>query len=78
MTQTKEQIHERLMLWGQVLALQEAGKKEEALAFRKKYIPLPVWGARVMKKFLGAEYIRTSGYDLSEVEAKIGKSWLDR
>jgi hypothetical protein len=68
---------ERLALWMQVTALEKAGKREEALAFRKQHIPLPPWGAKVMKKFLGAEYIRTSGYDLSEVEAKLGKSWLD-
>jgi hypothetical protein len=66
-----------LSLWMQVTALKKAGKVEEAMAFRKKYIPLPAWGAKVMKKFCGADYIRASGYDLSEVEAKLGKSWLD-
>jgi hypothetical protein len=77
MTQTKEEAKARLALWMQVIALEEAGKREEALAFRKQQIPLPAWGAKVMKKFLGAEYVRTSGYDLSEVEARLGKSWLD-
>jgi hypothetical protein len=77
MTQTKEQIHEDLLLWDHVLALEKAGKKEEALEFRKKHIPLPAWGAKVMKKFLGAEYVRNSGYDLSLAEARFGKDWLN-
>jgi hypothetical protein len=77
MAPIKEQAHDRLALWMQVLALEEAGKREEALAFRKQNIPLPAWGAKVMKKFLGTDYIRSSGYDLSEVEAKLGKNWLD-
>jgi hypothetical protein len=73
----KEHTPEYYALWGQVAALTEAGKEAEAREFQKKYIPLPVWGAKVMKKFLGADYIRTNGYNLSEVEAKLGKSWLD-
>jgi len=78
MTQMKKETTDRLSLWMQFVALKQAGKDAEAMAFRKANIPLPAWGAKVMKKFLGAEYIRTSGYDLSEVEAKLGKSWLDR
>jgi len=77
MTQKNVAAKDTLSLWMQVTALKKAGKYEEALAFRKKYIPLPAWGAKVMKKFLGADYIRNSGYDLSEVEAKFGKNWLD-
>ncbi|MDR1229999.1 MAG: hypothetical protein LBK61_01215 [Spirochaetaceae bacterium] len=68
---------DRLSLWMRFVALKQAGKDEEALAFRKANIPLPAWGAKVMKKFLGAAYIRASGYDLSEVEEKLGKDWLD-
>jgi hypothetical protein len=77
MNQTKENPKDKLSLWMQVTALEKAGKKEEAQAFRKANIPLEPWGAKVMKKFLGVDYIRTSGYDLSEVEAKFGKDWLD-
>jgi hypothetical protein len=77
MKRTKDQVHERLMLWAQFRALREAGKEEEAMAFRKKHIPLPAWGAEVMKKFLGADYVRNAGYDMSEVEARLGKVWLD-
>jgi hypothetical protein len=73
----KEEIKDRLSLWMQFVALKQAGKDAEAMAFRKKYMPLPAWGAKVMKKFCGADYIRSEGYDLSEVEAKLGKSWLD-
>jgi hypothetical protein len=74
---SKEDVMVKLAFWKQYGALENAGKHEEALAFYKKNMPLPAWGAKVMKKLLGAEYIRTSGYDLSEVEAKLGKSWLD-
>jgi len=73
----KEQTTEQLDLWAQVAALRESGKKEEAITFQRKYIPLPVWGAKVMRKFCGAEFIRNSGYNLSEVEERLGKNWLD-
>jgi len=55
----REQIWKTKTLWMQVTALEKAGKHEEAASFRKKYIPLPVWGAKVMKKFCGADYIRS-------------------
>ncbi|MDR1148205.1 MAG: hypothetical protein LBK66_06185 [Spirochaetaceae bacterium] len=77
MNQTNEETKDRLSLWTRFVALKQAEKDEDALAFRKANIPLPAWGAKVMKKFLGTDYIRTSGYDLSEVEEKLGKDWLD-
>jgi hypothetical protein len=77
MTPTKAEIDVKLAFWRQYDALVNAGKNNEALAFYKQNRPLPVWGAKVMKKFCGADYIRSEGYDLSEVEAKLGKEWLD-
>jgi hypothetical protein len=78
MTLTKQQIHDNLALWMQFIALEDAGKKEEAEAFRKAHIPLEPWAAKLMKKQIGVEWLRSSGYDLSLAEAKFGKDWLNR
>jgi len=77
MTPTKAEIDVKLAFWKQYDALVNAGKENEALAFYEQNRPLPTWGAKVMKKFLGADFLRESGYDLSEVEAKLGKNWLN-
>jgi hypothetical protein len=58
----------------QSIALEDAGKKEEARELLKK-IPLKLWQFDVFKKFLGIEWIKQQGYDMSVVEAKYGQSW---
>jgi hypothetical protein len=78
MAQTREQIHEGLQLRLQIIALEDAGKYEEAQALRKAKIPLPPYTAKLIRDQIGVEYLRNSGYDLSLAEAKFGKDWLDR
>jgi hypothetical protein len=55
----------------------DAGKKEEALTFRMKMIPLEPWLAKILKKRMGADFLR-GRYNLTEVEAEFGPDWLDR
>jgi hypothetical protein len=62
----------------QIFALEDAGRYEEADTLRKAKIPMPAWGAKVMKKFIGADWLKQSGYDLSLAEARFGKDWLAR
>jgi hypothetical protein len=77
MAQTREQIHEALQLRLQIIALEKAGKYEEAEALHKAKIPLPPYTAKLIRDQIGVEYLRNSGYDLSLAEAKFGKNWLD-
>jgi hypothetical protein len=52
-------------------------EKEAALAFRMKMIPLKPWLAKILKKRVGADFLR-GRYNLTEVEAEFGPDWLDR
>jgi hypothetical protein len=78
MALTKQQIHNNLAILMESFAMEDAGKKEEAEAFRKAHIPLEPWAAKLMKKQIGVDWLRNSGYDLSLAEAKYGKDWLNR
>jgi hypothetical protein len=68
---------EALALLMEAFKMEDAGKKEEAMAFRMKMIPLEPWLAKIAKKRLGADFLR-DGWNLTEVEAELGPDWLDR
>ncbi|MDR3284827.1 MAG: hypothetical protein LBS97_06585 [Treponema sp.] len=68
---------EKTALWMESYKMEDAGKKEDALAFRMKMIPLEPWLAKIAKKRLGADFLR-DGWNLTEVEAEFGPDWLDR
>jgi hypothetical protein len=74
---TSEEIHNDLQVMMQISDLKRVGKDDEALALEKAKLPLSPASAFVMKKFLGAEWLRREGYDLSRAEARYGKGWLD-
>jgi hypothetical protein len=68
---------EEMALWMESFKMEDAGKKEEALAFSMKMIPLEPWLAKIAKKRLGADFLR-GRYNLTEVESELGPDWLDR
>ncbi|GAB7140184.1 hypothetical protein RsTz2092_01320 [Deferribacterales bacterium RsTz2092] len=59
------------------IELKKAGKKDEAMALSKT-IPVSLSVAKAMKMAFGGDYVKNSGFNLSEVEAVYGKEWFDR
>jgi hypothetical protein len=41
-------------------------------------LPMPLYLAEFAKEFLGADFLRKGGYNLSEVEAECGPDWLTK
>jgi hypothetical protein len=70
-------LHDELQLRVKCVELKEAGKTEEAMKLSKS-IPMPPWLAEWNKKYVGADYLRNSGWNLSDAEAEFGHDWLDR
>ncbi|GHU40948.1 hypothetical protein FACS1894190_08450 [Spirochaetia bacterium] len=68
-------LHDRLQIGVKCAELSAAGKEEESLKLAMS-IPLPLWLADWYKKYVGVEYLRNSGWNLSEVEATYGSDWL--
>jgi hypothetical protein len=78
MAQKKMTLHEELTILAQSYALDSAGKKEEGMALVKANIPMPAWLAKIYKEKIGVDYLRNSGWDLSEAEEAYGHGWLSR
>jgi hypothetical protein len=70
-------LHDELQLRVKCVELKKAGKQEEAMKLSKS-IPLLPWMAEWYKKYIGVEYLRNSGWNLSAAEAEFGTDWLDR
>jgi hypothetical protein len=71
-------IHEKLAIGMEAIALEKAGKKEEALRLEMTKIPMEPWMAKVAKEKLGADYLRNSCWNLTEADDEFGPGWLDR
>jgi len=56
-------------------ALEKEGKEDEAFALQKKVV-LPHYMGKFAKEFLGLDWFKTCGWNLSEVEAVYGKDYL--
>jgi hypothetical protein len=70
-------LHERLEIGVKSAQLWDAGKEDEALALYQT-TPLKPWIAKILKKRVGLEYLRQSGWNMTEVEATFGKEWLNK
>ena len=70
-------IGDQLDILLKMAALEDEGKEDEAFKLRAK-IPLPVYMAEYAKEFLGLDYLKNCGWNMSEVEAKHGKDFLIR
>jgi hypothetical protein len=55
--------------------LENQGRKDEARKLFKQ-IPLPPWLAKSAKESMGADFLITQGYDLSEANKAYGTGWL--
>jgi hypothetical protein len=66
---------ERIDTLMEVVRLRNEGKRTEASALIKKY-PLEPEMAQIFKDVYGAEFLIKGGYNLSEVEATLGKDWI--
>lgn len=77
MTEETMTLKEKLAIGVKAAELRDAGKDSEALALEKT-IPMPPFLAKIMKEKVGADYLITSGWNLSEAEAAFGKDWLSR
>jgi hypothetical protein len=70
-------LHEKLAINMQVFELEDQGKAEAAMRLRKQ-IPLEPWLAKTLKEKVGVDYLRQSGWNLSEAEEAYGQDWLRR
>jgi hypothetical protein len=70
-------FHEEMQILVKCAELKKEGKREDAMKLAKT-VPMPPWLAEWNKKYIGAEYLRNSGWNLSAAEAEFGTNWLDR
>jgi hypothetical protein len=61
----------------QYIALEKAGKHEEAMEVAKTR-PLSPALAALIKKRLGVGWLKKSGWNLAEAEVKFGEGWLNK
>jgi hypothetical protein len=70
------ELHDRLQIRVKCAELDRLGKADEAMKLAKT-IPMEPWQAEWCKKYVGADYLRNSGWNLSDAEAEFGPNWLD-
>ena len=68
-------LDEKLAISHKAIALRKAGDREGA-SRTLRTIPLPPYLAKVMKEKVGADFLISNGYNLSEAEAEFGSDWL--
>ncbi|GHT56188.1 hypothetical protein FACS1894109_04390 [Spirochaetia bacterium] len=78
MTTQKMSLEERLAIDHEFFVRRQTGDKEEASAWHRAKIPMFPWLAKLMKERVGADFLRSQGYNLSEAEAEFGPGWLDK
>jgi hypothetical protein len=70
-------FEEKMAVNARYLALENAGRHEEAMEVAKTR-PMSPALALVWKKFWGKDDLLKSGWNLAEAEAKFGPGWMDR
>ena len=68
---------ERVDVIAKSLEAAKRGDHDEEVRLIQQHFPLSPHLAKVAKEMWGADYLRNSGWDLSEAEAEYGKNWLD-
>ena len=68
-------LDEKLTIGCKAAALRKAGDEEGADRLVKS-IPMPPYLAKVAKEKIGLDFLINGGWNLSEVEAEFGTSWL--
>ena len=80
MAQTQIQtmpILEKLSILVKMIELEKQGKTDEAFKLRAQ-VPLPHYMGQYAKEFLGLDFLKNCGWNMSEVEAVYGKDYLTR
>jgi hypothetical protein len=71
-------MDEKIAIGLKALELKKQGRISEAEQLRRQ-IPLQPYLAKIIKeKWKAADWLKTSGWNLSEAEAAFGQGWLDR
>ena len=70
-------LDEKLAISNKACLLLEAGDREGYYRLTKT-IPLPPYMAKVIKEKVGLDVLLNGGWNLSEVEAEFGHSWLSK
>ena len=68
-------FEEKLAISNKACALSAAGDNE-GYSRLMRTIPLPPYLAKIGKEKLGADFIKKSGWNLSEAEEEFGHNWL--
>jgi hypothetical protein len=68
-------LDEKLAVGCKAAELRKAGDKEGASRLMRS-IPMPPYLAKVAKEKIGLDFLVNGGWNLSEVEAEFGSSWL--
>jgi len=68
---------EKLAISNKACALSAAGD-EDGYSRLMRTIPLPPYLAKIGKEKLGVDFIKNSGWNLSEAEAEFGSNWLSK
>ena len=70
-------LDEKLAIACKAASLREAGDREGYLRLMKT-APMPPYLAKVIKEKVGLDCLLQTGWNLSEVEAEFGSSWLSK
>jgi hypothetical protein len=70
-------LDEKLAISCKAAALSDAGD-EEGYDRLMRSVPMPPYLAKVFKEKIGADFLISGGWNLSEAEAEFGKNWLDK
>jgi hypothetical protein len=69
-------LDEKLTVSNKALDLLDAGDREGYTRLIRT-VPMPPYLAKIYKEKVGAEYLITGGWNLSEAEAEFGPDWLN-
>jgi len=74
MTETMT-LDEKLAISNKAIAMMKAGDEEGGRRLLRT-APIPPYLAKIMKDKMGADFLISAGYNLSEAEAEFGPNWL--
>ena len=69
-------LDEKLAISIKAGELWQAGDKE-GYSRLMRTAPMPPYLAKVAKKTMGADFLISNGFNLSEAEAEFGKDWIN-
>jgi hypothetical protein len=78
MNMQKMSLEEHLAIDKEFIKRMRTGSYEDASAWYRAKTPMLPWLAKIMKEKVGADFLRSQGYNLSEAEAEFGLGWLDK